>query len=156
MKFKALLGLSALALMVWLYSAATAEAEEPASSSEIQQPWKSDSGTPPQPAPNALPGTENPVPEGGTTAQAACISETGDYETHGAAVTFVIGLENKCDQPLKCKIYANVSSPKGNSLGQATLVLGARSSGAAAKKTYAMRVKAAGGIAQVSRECGVF
>jgi hypothetical protein len=97
-----------------------------------------------------------PVPDAGTTGQSACIEQSGDYETHGAATTFVIGLKNKCDKRLKCKIFAYVVGAKGPSSGKTTLMLGAKSSGAAAQKTYAMPVKAAGGTAQVSRECRVF
>lgn len=99
---------------------------------------------------------QNRVAEPGTTGQAACIDETGDYETQGTTITYVIGLANKCDKRFKCKIFANVTGAKGSSLGQTTMILGARSSGAAAKKTYAMKVKAAAGTAQVSRECRVF
>jgi hypothetical protein len=112
---------------------------------------------------NPLPGTsapsapqQNPVPDAGTTGQAACIDETGDYATHGSAVTFVIGLTNKCDKRLRCRIFAYVVGAKGPASGQTTMILGAKSSGAAAKQTYAMRVKAAGGTAQVSRECRVY
>jgi hypothetical protein len=36
------------------------------------------------------------------------------------------------------------------------MLLGAKSSGASAKKTYAMKVKSEGGTAQVSRVCKVF
>jgi hypothetical protein len=122
-----------------------------------------DAGTPPEQPSNPLPGTatpaakqQDPVPDAGTTGQAPCIEETGDYETHGKTVTYVIGLENKCDKRLKCEIFANVTGAKGTSLGHTTLILGARSSGAAAKKSYAMKVKAAGGTAQVSRGCRMF
>jgi hypothetical protein len=97
-----------------------------------------------------------PVPDPGPTGQATCIEETGDYQTHGTAVTFVIGLSNKCDKRLKCTIDAYVVGAKGPSSGHATLVLGAASSGAAATKSYAMAVKMAGGTAQVSRQCREF
>jgi len=97
-----------------------------------------------------------PVPDKGTTGQPACISQTGDYVEHGGRITYVIGLQNKCDKRLKCKIYAYVVGAKGPSSGQTTLILGAASSGAAAKKSYAMSVNAAGGTAQVSRECRMF
>jgi len=99
---------------------------------------------------------QDPVPDARTTGQAPCIEETGDYETHGKTVSYVIGIENKCDKRLKCEIFANVTGAKGSSLGPTTLILGAKSSGAAAKKSYTMKVKAAGGTAQVSRECRVF
>jgi hypothetical protein len=155
--FKLAIRLAVLILVLCAAPVVAMSAEDAAPPSGAQQ----------QPAPdlpaNPLPGTaapsdkaEPPVPDPGTTGQAACIDEIGDYATHGNAVTFVIGLTNKCDKRLKCKIFAYVVGAKGPSSGQTTMILGAKSSGAAATNTYAMRVKAAGGTAQVSRECGVF
>jgi hypothetical protein len=148
-------------VMLVLGLAAPAFAEDAAPSVDNQQQTAPD--TPPQLPSNPLPGTvappaaqQNPVPDPGTTGQAACIEETGDYQSHGSAVTFVIGLANKCDKRLKCTIDAYVVGAKGPASGHTTLILGAASSGAAAKKTYAMKVKAAGGTAQVSRQCRVF
>jgi hypothetical protein len=148
-------------VMLVLGLAAPAFAEDAAPSVDNQQQTAPD--TPPQLPSNPLPGTvappaaqQNPVPDPGTTGQAACIEETGDYQSHGSAVTFVIGLANKCDKRLKCTIDAYVVGAKGPSSGHTTMLLGAASSGAAARKTYAMKVKAAGGIAQVSRQCRVF
>lgn len=83
----------------------------------------------------------------------ACLQETGDYITRGRAVLYVIGIANTCDQRLRCEIYANITGARGSSLGHTVMMLGAASSGAAAKQTYAMRVKAAGGTAEVSRDC---
>ena len=105
----------------------------------------------------AAPADGKPTPSAaaGAAAQSACIEETGDYETHGKIVTFVIGLENTCEKPMKCEVFAYVVGAKGPSSGHATMLLGAKSSGAAAKKSYAMKVKMAGGTAQVSRQCRV-
>jgi len=117
------------------------------------------SQTVPAPAPSAtpqnpLPGTPPPAtaPAAATDLQ-SCLSETGDYVVHGKTVTYVIGITNSCDKRLKCTIDANVTGAKGSSLGHTVMILGASSSGAAAKKTYAMKVKSAGGTAQVSRDC---
>jgi hypothetical protein len=103
---------------------------------------------------NPLPGTPPPAtaPAAATDLQ-SCLSETGDYVAHGKTVTYVIGITNTCDKRLKCTIDANVTGAKGSSFGHTTIILGASSSGAAAKKTYAMKVKSAGGTAQVSRDC---
>jgi hypothetical protein len=127
-----------------------------------QQP-PSDQSVPAATPQNPLPGTaapsdaqQNPLPDAAATAQTDCIDETGDYVTHGAAVTYVIGLENKCDKRLSCKIFAYVVGARGPASGQTTMILGGKSNGAAAKKTYTMKVKAAGGMAQVSRECREF
>ena len=83
----------------------------------------------------------------------ACLAETGDYQTHGSAVTYLIGLTNSCDKRIRCVIDAYVVGAKGPSSGHTVMLLGAKSSGAAAKKTYVMKVKAFGGTAQVSRDC---
>jgi hypothetical protein len=84
-----------------------------------------------------------------------CLQETGDYVTHGSAVTYVIGLANTCDKRLRCEIFANIAGAKGSSTGHTIMTLGRASDRGAAKKTYEMPVKAVGGIAQVSRECRV-
>ena len=151
--------LPVLALLVCTAATASAQDVSPPAPPQQAQP---NAVTPPVLPQNPLPGTaapaaqQNPVPDPGTTGQAACLDETGDYETHGRTITFVIGLANKCDKRLKCTIDAYVVGAKGPASGHATLILGVRSSGAAAKATYAMKVKAAGGTAQVSRECRVF
>jgi hypothetical protein len=124
--------------------------------------------SPPKDPPPANPLPDNPLPGSAPAAKdipaadaaaaglQVCLKETGDYVSHGSSVSYVIGLTNTCDKRLKCKIYAYVVGARGPSSGEATLVLGAKSSGAAARKTYTMKVKAAGGIAQVSRECREF
>lgn len=86
----------------------------------------------------------------------SCLAETGDYIAHGGTVTYLIGIENKCDKRLKCKIDAYVVGAKGPASAQTTMILGPASSGAAAKKSYPMKVKSVGGTAQVSRDCRVF
>ena len=137
--------------------AAAAEDAAPTSGAQ-EQPVQT---LPPNPLPGAAvshdkPQGALPLPDAGTTGQSACIEETGDYETHGTKFTFVIGLQNKCNKRLRCKIYAYVVGARGPSSAETTMILGAVSNGAAAKKTYAVPVKAAGGTAQVSRECRAF
>jgi hypothetical protein len=107
---------------------------------------------------NPLPGTQ-PAPAPQTAASAdlqSCLQETGDYVTHGKTVDYVIGITNTCDKRLRCEIFANVTGARGTALGHTVMILGAAKNGNAAKKTYVMRVKSAGGITQVSRECKVF
>jgi len=97
---------------------------------------------------------QSPLPAAPSAADPqACLQETGDYVTRGKIVLYVIGIANTCDKRLRCEIYANVTGVRGSSLGHTIMTLGAASSGAAARQTYAMRVKAAGGTAQVSRDC---
>ena len=157
------LGLRVFALVLGAGLAAAALAEDTAPPADSQQQAAPNPDISTQLPSNPLPGTaappaadKIPEPDPGTTGQAACIDETGDYQTHGNAVTFVIGLSNKCDKRLKCTIDAYVVGAKGPSSGHATLIIGATSSGTAAKQSYAMKVKMAGGTAQVSRQCRVF
>jgi len=82
----------------------------------------------------------------------ACLQETGDFVRRGKAVIYVIAITNTCGKTLRCEVSANVSGAKGSSLGHTIMTLGPAGS-ATAKKTYDMRVKAAGGIVQVSRDC---
>jgi hypothetical protein len=119
-----------------------------------------DAGAPPALPQNPLPSAPSPAP-----AQAAapvppadlqaCLQETGDYITRGRTVHYVIAITNTCKARLRCEVFANVSGAKGTSLGHTVMILGPVGSGNAAKKTYDMRVKAAGGIVQISRECKV-
>ena len=109
---------------------------------------------------NPLPGTAAPEPKQLPAAPShddlqACLQQTGDYVTRGSTVLYVIGIANGCDKRLRCEIFANVSGSRGSALGHTIMTLGAAGSGAAATQTYSMHVKAAGGIAQVSRECKV-
>ncbi len=84
-----------------------------------------------------------------------CLQETGDYITRGKAIFYVIGITNTCKARLHCEIFANVTGARGSSAGHTIMILGPAGSGEAATQTYDMRVKAAGGLAQVSRECKV-
>jgi hypothetical protein len=155
------LGLRVFVLVLGAGLAAAALAEDAAPPADSQQQAAPNPDTSTQLPSNPLPGSlsaaqKAPVADPGTTGQATCIEETGDYQTHGNAVAFVIGLSNKCDKRLKCTIDAYVVGAKGPSSGHAILILGAASSGAAAKQSYAMKVKMAGGTAQVSRRCREF
>jgi hypothetical protein len=116
-----------------------------------------DAGAPPAPPQNPLPGTPPTAPAGsGIPADLqACLQETGDYVTHGKTVDYVIGITNTCNARLRCEVFANVTGVRGTTLGHTVMILAPASSGAGAKKTYVMAVKAAGGIVQVSRECKV-
>ena len=136
-------GLRVIVLVLGVSLAAPALAEDAAPSPDNQQqaapaPRRAAATAVQSAARHPVRREKKPVPDPGTTGQAACIDETGDYQTRGNAVTFVIGLANKCDKRLKCTIDAYVVGAKGPSSGHATLILGATSSGAAAKISYAM------------------
>jgi hypothetical protein len=132
-----------LAISLWAGSAATVLAQ--------------DAATPPALPQNPLPGTgaQQPPPAAPASDLQSCLQETGDYVTHGKAVTYVIGIANTCEKRMRCEIFANVTGVRGTALGHTVMILGPAKNGNAAKKTYVMPVKSAGGIAQVSRECKV-
>lgn len=96
---------------------------------------------------------EPPKPEPGTTVQRKCIDEKDGYTSKGKRSLFVIQLENKCDVRMVCKVFANVSSAKGNALGRGTIRLAPKSAGAKAKGSWTMPVKMLGGSSQSTREC---
>jgi hypothetical protein len=130
-----------------------------ASAQDAGEPQQIAPVSPPALPENPLPGTPSPAPQ---TAAAglpadlqACLQETGDYVTRGRTVFYVIVIANSCNARLRCEIFANITGVKGTSLGHTVMILGPAGNGDIAKKTYDMRVKAAGGIAQVSRECKV-
>lgn len=82
-----------------------------------------------------------------------CVTQNSTYWRDGNRFTFRVDLENTCDKRIRCTVFANVIQAKGNSLGHGTLVLAPASQGTAAKKSYHLKVKMAGGMAQTTREC---
>jgi hypothetical protein len=96
-----------------------------------------------------------PKADAGTTAQSQCLSDSGGFKNVDDHPAYTIELANKCEQRLKCQIDVYVISAKGPVQGHATLVLAPKSRGAAAKKSYVLKVKMLGGITQSTRECRV-
>ena len=97
-----------------------------------------------------------PVPDRGTTVQANCIDESSDYTTRGKSIFSVMKLTNKCEARMKCAVFVYKINARGPSQGHGTLILGPKSDGAAASKSYTLRVKGAGGFSTSTRECRVF
>ena len=96
-----------------------------------------------------------PVPERGTTSQRNCIDQSSSYDQSGKRSFYVMKFENKCEARLRCAIFAYTINAKGAAQGRTTLVLGSKSDGAAATKSYALKVKGIGGFATSARECRV-
>jgi hypothetical protein len=96
-----------------------------------------------------------PVPDRGTTAQGNCIDETSDYTTRGKSLFSVMNLTNKCEARLRCAVFVYKINARGPAQGRATLILGPKSGGTAATKSYALKVKGAGGFSTSARECRV-
>ena len=116
------------------------------------------SGCLPAAAQEQTPPASEPPPkaDAGTTVQAKCIDENDHYKRSGKQPLFVIELANLCEQRMKCRVFAYVTSAKGAAQGRGTLVLAPKSQGAAAKKSYTMKVKMIGGSSQSTRECRAF
>jgi hypothetical protein len=95
------------------------------------------------------------VADAGTTIQEKCIDENDAFKMSGRTPVFTIELANKCERRMACRVYAYVTSAKGVAQGRGSLVLAAKSHGAAAKNTFTMRVKMDGGNSQSTRECHV-
>ena len=101
-------------------------------------------------------GQQPPKPDAGATAQTNCLADSGGFKRNGKFAVYTVELENKCEDRLKCRIDVFVISAKGPSQGHTTMTLAPKSDGAAAKKSYALRVRMLGGMAQSTRECRVF
>jgi hypothetical protein len=110
-----------------------------------------DDATAPAPPPeNAASDQQTPATDAAT--QPACIDDNGgDYRTHGNRIDFVVDLQNTCDKRLRCEVFAYVVGARGPAQGHTVLLLGPKE-----KKSYAMRVKMAGGTAQVSHSCKAY
>ena len=82
-----------------------------------------------------------------------CITSKTDWKQNGKAMAFVIELENACEMRLRCTVEAYVLGSRGPAQGQGTLILAPKSKGADAIKAYSLKVKSAGGMANVSHSC---
>jgi hypothetical protein len=87
---------------------------------------------------------------------AGCISDSSNFKAEDKRAYFIVALENACEQRVTCEVFANIRTARGSKRGHGTLVLAAKSAGAEAKKSYRMRVRVAGGMAQVERQCKAY
>jgi hypothetical protein len=97
-----------------------------------------------------------PKPERGTTSQLACIGSSSETKGDHGSYAYVTTLENKCEERIICRLFVHAVHAKGSTLGRTTLTLGRKSEGAAAKKSYAMKVPTPGGMTMSTRECRVY
>ena len=97
-----------------------------------------------------------PVPDRGTTSQLNCIDEKTEHTRSGQRLFYVMKLENKCEARMKCAVFVYKINARGAAQGRATLILGPKSDGATATKSYALKVKGIGGYTTTARECRVF
>jgi hypothetical protein len=132
MRFSLLFRLAAFVLLILLWSVFAVAA------------WAEDAASP------------KPAGDAAAASIADCIDENGDFASQGKTNSFVFTLANKCEKRLKCTIDAYIIGAKGPLSGHGTLILAPKSRGDAAKKAFTMKVKMAGGTAQVSRDCKAF
>ena len=93
------------------------------------------------------------MPDRGTTSQFNCIDENTQYTKSGKSFFYVMKFENKCEARMKCAVFAYVLNARGPAHGRSTLILGPKSDGAAATKSYALKIKGIGGFGTSAREC---
>jgi hypothetical protein len=96
---------------------------------------------------------QTPPAKADETSPKACITETSDFRMTGKTPTFVTTLENKCERRFRCRVNVYVTTAKGPTQGQATLILGPHAAGEAAKKSYVLKIKMTSGSAEGAREC---
>ncbi|WP_157100494.1 hypothetical protein [Rhodoplanes sp. Z2-YC6860] len=82
-----------------------------------------------------------------------CVTNQTGFKQVGDKPVFEVALENSCDVRLKCTIDIYVLGAKGPVQGHTTMVLGPAAKGQTTRKVYALKVKSAGGMANMSQEC---
>ena len=82
-----------------------------------------------------------------------CVTSNTDFKEKGKAATFEVDLVNTCEMRLKCTVDAFVIGARGQAQGHGTLILEPAPKGQYTRKAYVMKVKSAGGMANVSHSC---
>jgi hypothetical protein len=92
----------------------------------------------------------------GITLQLNCIDEQDQTIRQYGHLLREIKLTNKCEQRLKCNVYAAAYGPQGPQLGRTVMILAARSVGAGATQSFRFRIKEESGTLTSTRHCKVF
>lgn len=82
-----------------------------------------------------------------------CVTSNTAWREKGKSITFEIELLNTCDMRLRCTVDASVLGARGQAQGHGTVVLAAAPKGQTTRNVYAMKVKSAGGMANISHTC---
>jgi hypothetical protein len=82
-----------------------------------------------------------------------CVTSNTAWREKGKSTLFEIELQNTCDQRLKCTVDAFVIGSRGQAHGHGTLILAPAAKGQPTRNVYALKVKSAGGMANVSHSC---
>jgi hypothetical protein len=104
----------------------------------------------------AAAGAENAASKPEPVPAKECVADSSGFKLANGRPTYEVTLENKCEQRLRCTVKLYVTTAAGPSHGRATLTLAPHAAGEAARKSYVLKVKDMGGMAQGSRDCQAF
>ncbi len=96
---------------------------------------------------------QKPPAEQAAPEKPKCVTSNTNFKEKGKAAIFEVELQNTCDMRLKCTIDAFVTGARGQAQGHGTIILAAAPKGQTTRNAYALKVKSAGGIANVSHSC---
>jgi hypothetical protein len=100
-----------------------------------------------------LPPLEQPAAAEQQPEKPKCVTSNTEWKEKGKLTTFEVELQNTCDMRLKCTVEAFVTGSGGQAQGHGTIVLEAAPKGQTTRNAYTMKVKSAGGMANVSHSC---
>lgn len=98
--------------------------------------------------PPEQPAADQPPPE-----KPKCVTSNTFWKEQGKAASFEIELQNSCDVRLKCTVDAFIIGARGQAQGRGTVILAAAAKGQTSRGVYAVKVKSAGGMANISHSC---
>ncbi|MEH2476982.1 hypothetical protein V1282_000339 [Nitrobacteraceae bacterium AZCC 2146] len=90
--------------------------------------------------------------DGEMNAKSCIIDKDLNFHDDNGKYTFRMDFENDCARSITCTVDAYITGARGPSSGHAILLFAAKTQ-APTPKSYTMKVKAAGGTAQVARSC---
>lgn len=99
------------------------------------------------------PPADPPAAEQAPPEKPKCVTSNTAWKEDGKSPAFEIELVNSCDMKLRCTIDAFVIGSRGQTQGHGTVVLAAAPKGQTTRAAYLMKVKSAGGMANISHSC---
>ncbi|MBV9558292.1 MAG: hypothetical protein JO254_14585 [Pseudolabrys sp.] len=86
-------------------------------------------------------------------ADESCVTDTANFQQVGDEAAFVIEVSSTCTVELSCSISAFIITADGPASGKTTLLLPAPGNGEPMRRRFEIKLKEAGGMANVSRKC---
>ena len=83
----------------------------------------------------------------------ACVTDDANFWQDGKKNTFVVAMKNSCAQRQRCTVNVYVVGAIGPVKGSGIVTLAAAAEGQYSQGSYVLKVKEAGGTANVSRSC---